>query len=192
MKPAIALTLGEPAGIGPEVAFLALKQFKRRYKNIDVRLLGDSSLGQPGCPSKKTARSALQALQESARLAKSGEVRAIVNAPVSKEWLQKVGFKFPGQTEFYANAFGLKNEGVTMLMASSKITIALVTTHCSLLAAVRRVTVDRIIVAAERLRSFLVLRGKHSPRIAIAGLNPHAGEAGAFGSEEIKTITPAV
>lgn len=192
MTKPIVLTLGEPAGIGPEVARSALRRFRKNYPGIDVHVLGGLEGVRPGKPTLASARAALNALNESARLALAGEAAAIVNAPVHKGQLKKVGFPFPGQTEFYANRFGLAGEDVTMIMASPEMTVGLVTTHCSLLSGVRRVNGARIEAAAGRLRDFLQLQLGRPPRIAIAGLNPHAGEGGAFGSEEINVITPCV
>lgn len=192
MTKPILLTLGEPAGIGPEVARSALRRFRKNYPGIEVRLLGGMEGVLPGKPTLASARSALAALNESARLALAGEAAAIVNAPVHKGQLKKVGFSFPGQTEFYANRFGLGGEDVTMIMASPEITVGLVSTHCSLLSGVRRVNGARIEAAATRLREFLELELGRRPKLAVAGLNPHAGEGGAFGSEEINIIRPAV
>jgi len=192
MTKPIVLTLGEPAGIGPEVACSALRRFRKNYPGIEVKVLGGLEGVQPGKPTMASARSALAALNESARLALSGQAAAIVNGPVHKGQLKKVGFPFPGQTEFYASHFGLAGEDVTMIMASPEMTVGLVTTHCSLLSGVRRVNGARIEAAAERLRDFLKLELGRPPRIAVAGLNPHAGEGGAFGMEEVNIIEPAV
>jgi 4-hydroxythreonine-4-phosphate dehydrogenase len=188
----IILTLGEPTGIGPEVADKALRRFRKKYPSIEVLTLGESDIGVPGKPTRKTARMALEALERSAELAVAGKAAAIVNAPVSKEWLQKVGFSYPGQTEFYARAFGLKDDDVTMTMTSPKMTVGLVTTHCSLATAVRKMTEKRIVDAGLRLYELLRAKGIRKPKLAVAGLNPHAGENGAFGTEEIRIIRPAV
>lgn len=192
MTKPIVLTLGEPAGIGPEVARSALRRFRKNYPGIEVKVLGGLEGVQPGKPTMASARSALAALNESARLALNGQAAAIVNAPVHKGQLKKIGFTFPGQTEFYASHFGLAGEDVTMIMASPEMTVGLVTTHCSLLSGVRRVNGARIEAAAQRLRDFLKWELGRPPRIAVAGLNPHAGEGGAFGMEEINIIEPAV
>ncbi|MEM6884415.1 MAG: 4-hydroxythreonine-4-phosphate dehydrogenase PdxA [Verrucomicrobiota bacterium] len=192
MKKPIVITLGEPAGIGPEVVEHAVRKFRKRYPKVGVDVLGDPDMAKPGKPTKKSAKSALEALELSAEMALAGEAAAIVNGPVSKEWLQQVGFRHPGQTEFYARAFGLKNDEVTMTMTGPSMTVGLVTTHCSLASAVRKVTQPRIVATGQRLDALLRAKGIRKPRIAVAGLNPHAGEAGAFGQEEIRIIEPAV
>lgn len=192
MRKPIVVTLGEPAGIGPEVVNKALRKFRKKYPKVSVDLLGNPDAASPGKPTKKSAQSAWEALELSAELALAGEAAAIVNGPVSKEWLQKVGFQFPGQTEFYADAFGLKEDEVTMTMTGKSMTVGLVTTHCSLTSAIRKMTTSRIVAAGLRLEILLKAKGIRKPCIAVAGLNPHAGENGAFGQEETCIIYPAV
>lgn len=170
----------------------ALHKFRKKHPKIPVDLLGNPDAARPGKPTKQSARSALEALELSAEMARAGEVAAIVNGPVSKEWLQKIGFNYPGQTEFYARAFGLKDDQVTMTMTGEQMTVGLVTTHCSLAAAIRKMTIPRIVAAGLRLEALLQAKGIRKPRLAVAGLNPHAGESGAFGQEEIRIIQPAV
>jgi len=192
MNQSIVVTLGEPAGIGPEVARSAVRRFRKNYPGIPVRVIGGLPGVQPGKPTLKSARAALAALDESARLARDGEAAAIVNAPVHKGQLQKIGFRFPGQTEFYASKLGLGWEEVTMIMASPELTVGLVSTHCSLLSAVRRLNGVRIEATERRLRAFLRLQLGREPRLAVAGLNPHAGEGGLFGTAEQRIIGPLV
>ena len=138
------------------------------------------------------ARQALAALEQSARLLKIGKIQAVVNGPVSKEWLAKVGFRFPGQTEFYARRFGANREDVTMCMVGPRLRVALATTHVSLGQAVRGLKTSSIVRAGAHLARLLSKLGIRKPRIAVCGLNPHAGEGCLFGREEKKIIEPAI
>jgi 4-phospho-D-threonate 3-dehydrogenase / 4-phospho-D-erythronate 3-dehydrogenase len=190
--PTIGITIGDPSGIGPEIIAKALVKFKPSKFGVSVRLIGSAAGFTPGKLSKQSAHCALAALNESVALIKRGEIQAVVNAPVNKENLSRVGFKFPGQTEFYAHAFGLKDHEVTMTMQSEKLRVSLVSTHCSLLAAVKLLTPELICIHAERTLVLLKKIGKRSPKLAISGLNPHAGEGGMFGNEEIKILAPAI
>lgn len=192
MRKPIVVTIGEPAGIGPEVVERAIRKFRKKFPKARLDVLGDSDAAQPGQPTKRSARSALEALELSAAMAQAGEAAAIVNGPVSKEWLQKVGFPYPGQTEFYAGAFGLRDDEVTMTMTGKSMTVGLVSTHCSLASALTKITIPNIVAAGLRLEALLRAKGIQKPQIAVAGLNPHAGESGAFGQEEIHIIAPAV
>jgi len=192
MKKPIVVTLGEPSGIGPEVVDKALHKFRKKHPKACVDVLGNPEAGKAGKPTEKSAYSALEALELSAEMARTGEAAAIVNGPVSKEWLQKVGFSYPGQTEFYADAFGLKEDEVTMTMTGKSMSVGLVTTHCPLVSAVEKMTPARIVATGLRLEALLKAKGIVQPRIAVAGLNPHAGENGTFGREEIDLIQPAV
>ena len=187
--PVIGLTLGDPAGIGPE---LMAKVMRRVAGKIRVRLLGSPQGGRAGFPSVSGARTALAALQESVQLLKQGEIQAVVNGPVSKEWLHRAGFRFPGQTEFYARQFRLPSDGVTMCMVGPKLTVALASTHVSLRRAVLGLTADSIVRAGLHLAELLKRMGVRRPRIAICGLNPHAGEGGLFGQEDRRIVGPAV
>jgi len=135
---------------------------------------------------------ALEALHESVRLLKSGEIAGVVNGPVSKEWLRQVGFQFPGQTEFYAKAFGMKGSEVTMMMVGPRLRVALVSTHLSLKMAVSTLSKGGIVRAGVHLVETLRKLGLRRPRIAVCGLNPHGGEGGLFGNEEGKVVEPAV
>ena len=104
--------------------------------------------------------------------------------------MYEVGFKFPGQTEFLAERCGVKN--FAMCLTGGKITVALVTTHIPLRKVPRALKQSEIVRVGLLLADFLRCRGKSAPRIAVAGLNPHAGESGKLGREEIEIIAPAV
>lgn len=188
----IGITLGEPAGIGSEVVHSALEVIRSKFPHIQFKLIGECAGIKKGRLSKKSGQQALAALEESVLLLKQGKIQAVVNAPVHKANLEKVGFKFPGQTEFYAQAFGLLPQEVTMMMVSSRLNVALLSTHCSLKEAINRITISAILSHAENLSQMLMLRGFVKPRIAVCGLNPHASEQGLFGDEEMEIILPAL
>ncbi|QTN33176.1 4-hydroxythreonine-4-phosphate dehydrogenase PdxA [Akkermansiaceae bacterium] len=187
--PEILITLGDPAGIGPEVIDAALASGKLPG-GFDFRVIGDRSAGVPGRPTRESAQAALDALHESVRLLRETDAAAVVTGPVSKEGLQSVGFPFPGQTEFYADAFGCEDYG--MLLTGPTLTVGLATIHNSLADVPRLLTEKAIIRIGCLTADFLRKKGMRSPHIAVCGLNPHAGENGAFGSEEKAVIVPAV
>ena len=181
--------MGDPAGIGPELVRYALRRLSSK---VSLRLIGKTNGVRPGKPSLKGARQARQALKESVRLLRAGEICAVVNGPVSKEWLGKVGFRFPGQTEFYAQAFGVKSDDVTMMMIGPRLRVALASTHLSLRQAVLGLRSKQIVRAGRHLGETLKKLGVRRPRIAVCGLNPHAGENGKFGNEEKRFVEPAI
>src|SRR5437016_7222785 len=188
-KPRIGITLGDCAGIGPEIVDLALKS-DRVPKSAEYKIIGKYPNCQPGSPTAETACAAAAALEEAVTLARRGELDAIVTGPVHKARMYEVGFKFPGQTEFFAERCGVKN--FAMCLTGGKITVALVTAHLPLRKAASALKQSEIVRAGLLLADFLYSRSIRSPRIAVAGLNPHAGESGKLGREEIEIIGPAV
>ena len=187
--PRIIITLGDPAGIGPEVIDRALASAKVP-EGFEIEVLGDRRAGILGRPDARSAAVALAALNEAVRQLKNGSADAVVTGPVSKESLQAQGFPFPGQTEFFADAFGVKDYG--MLLTGATLTVGLATIHESLAKVPELLTEERIVRIGLLTSDFLRRRGILEPRIAVAGLNPHAGENGAFGDEEIRIIRPAI
>lgn len=185
----ILITLGDPAGIGPEVIDAALGS-GRLPEGFVFRVIGDRAAGVAGKPTRESARAALNALEESARLLRETEAAAVVTGPVSKEGLQALGFSFPGQTEFYADAFGCADYG--MLLTGPHLTIGLATIHNSLAEVPRLLTAEGIFRIGKLTANFLQKKGIAAPSIAVCGLNPHAGENSAFGDEEKILITPAI
>jgi 4-hydroxythreonine-4-phosphate dehydrogenase len=224
-KPRIGITLGDPAGIGPEIVRAALAS-EKIPRDADYKIVGqypDCSLGKP---TPETARAAVAALEEAVDLACKGKLDAVVTGPIHKARMYEIGFKFPGQTEFFAERCGVKN--FAMLLTGGKITVALVTTHIPLSEVSRSLKESEIVRVGRLLIDFLhclprrssaqagrspsrrdrgnltALSGQVSedlkddqsivvaPRIAVAGLNPHAGESGKIGREEIEIITPAI
>ena len=185
----IAITMGDPAGIGPEIIEKALASGELP-SGFDFQLIGDPGEGTPGQPDERSARAALSALHEASDRLKQGDCLAVVTGPVSKQQLQSVGFPFPGQTEFFADAFDVKE--VAMCLTGRNLTVALATIHTALAKVPEELTTEAIVRTGLLLAAFLQCRKLHQPRIAVAGLNPHAGEAGAFGNEEQTIIAPAI
>ncbi len=188
-KPRIGITLGDCAGIGPEIVELALKS-GRVPESTEYVLLGRQPSCKPGVPTPETARAAAAALEEAVTLARRGELEAIVTGPLHKARMYEVGFRFPGQTEFFAERCGVKN--FAMCLTGGKLTVALVTAHIPLRKVPRALKQSEIVRVGLLLADFLHARAKSVPRIAVAGLNPHAGESGKLGVEEIEIIAPAV
>src|SRR6266516_126045 len=195
----IGITLGDCAGIGPEIVDLALKS-GQVTDSVEYVIIGRQPDCKPGKPTVETARAAAAALEEAVTLARRSEVDAIVTGPVHKARMYEAGFKFPGQTEFFAERCGVKN--FAMCLTGAKITIALVTTHIPLSEVSRGLKQSEIVPVGLLLEDFLTRRSPakadrsspaaRGPRIAVAGLNPHAGESGKIGREEIDIISPAV
>jgi len=188
-KSRIGITLGDCAGIGPEIVDLALKS-GRVPDSAEYVVIGRQPNCHPGEPTIETARTAGAALKEAVTLARRGELDAIVTGPVHKARMYDIGFKFPGQTEFFAQRCGIKN--FAMCLTAEKITVALVTTHIPLRKVPRALKQSEIVRVGLLLADFLRSRSKSAARIAVAGLNPHAGESGRLGREEIEIIAPAI
>lgn len=188
----IGVTLGDPAGIGPEIIQSALGQLRPRFPYAEFVLFGSTEGVTPGCPNRESAERALKALEESASALKAGEIGGVVTGPVSKQGLQECGFAYPGQTEFFAGVAGMTADAVTMMMVAPRMTVALLTTHCPLADAIRRISVGRIERTVRHAAQVLRMLGNQRPRIAVAGLNPHAGEGGLFGREEMEILEPAI
>ena len=230
--PPIAISLGDPAGVGPELiaaawfgrAVRSLPPFcaigghsilaaAARLRGLDIPVQRVASMAQaaevfahalpvlgeddgdytPGEPSTSGARLALSSLTEATRLTVIGEASAIVTGPIAKSRLATVGFAHPGQTEFVAEAAGIDAQDAVMMLASPSLRTVPITVHVALADVPGLVTGELIqrrarIVARALERDF----GIKSPRLAIAALNPHAGEDGRMGIEEITIISPAI
>ena len=184
----VGVTWGDPAGVGPE---LARHVFRKLGRSLSLRRIGHGE-SRPGKPTLAGGMVAKEALMQSVDLLQSGEIHAVVNGPVSKDWLGKVGFRFPGQTEFYAKAFGVRPDDVTMMMIGPRLRVGLASTHLSLRKAVLGLRAKQIVRAGKHLGETLRRLGVARPKIAVCGLNPHAGESGKFGNEEKKVVLPAI
>lgn len=231
-RPILAITLGDPAGIGPEVIVKALtrpdiQQLCRALVVGDRRILAraatwvdqphlafevaprpdqgayapgmisvldlhnaDPAVISPGQISADAGRAAVESVQRACDLALAGEVEAVVTAPLNKEAMHLAGFKYPGHTELLAERTQAKR--VSMLLVGPSLRVVHVSTHVSLAEAIRRVTPQRVREVIDLAQHACQALGIRRPRIAVAGLNPHAGEAGLFGDEEIRAVMPAV
>jgi len=220
-RPLLALTVGDPAGIGPEIvrAVLADTALRDELRLValgpsacrpsvvpevadvrEIELAGHTAawlaVGEgdwvPGRPQASAGRAALDALRLGAELATRGEVDALVTAPVSKEALHLAGERCEGQTELLGRWAGVRPE---MLAIADDLRVLLLTRHLPLRAALDAVEaagVEGIAAHLTLLDEGLRGLGIERPRVACAGLNPHAGEAGILGSEEDELIRPAV
>src|SRR5204862_4561297 len=162
----VGITLGDHAGIGPEIVRAALAS-GRLPADAEYSVIGpaiDCSLGQP---TAETARAAWDALEEAARLALRGELDAVVTGPINKARMYDIGFKFPGQTEFFADRCGTKN--FAMCLTAEKITVALVTTHIPLRKVPRALKQSEIVRVRLLLADFLRSSSESAARIALAG-----------------------
>ena len=188
-RPRLAVTLGDPRGIGPEVVEKALAQ----PLQADVVMVGGRAgggLGDRDLPAEAAGRFAGQAIEEAARLALAGKVDAIVTGPVHKQALHAAGYRYPGVTEFLAHL--ADDVPVAMMLAAGTLRVVLVTTHLALRDVATAVTTERV-VQAGRITDDALRRwwGIAAPRLAVCALNPHAGEGGLFGDEEILVLRPA-
>ena len=147
----------------------------------------------PGEPNLAGARCALDSIELAVGLARNGFAGGIVTAPVSKAQLYAIGFNYPGQTEFVAERCGIAASNAVMMLAGPSLRTVPITVHAPLADVPRLLTID-LIIAKARITARALCRdfGIDRPRLAFAGLNPHAGESGTLGREEIELIRPAV
>ena len=191
MKPRIAITEGDPAGIGPEIARRAAAD-ARVLQVCEPVLYGASpdARFEPGVLSADAGRAAYDAIVRATSDAQRGEVAAIATAPINKEALRLAGYPWNGHTDLLAHLTGV--ERVAMMFFSDELRVVLATVHVPLAEVpallTQRLMEQTIAITARELPRF----DKVYPRIAVAGLNPHAGEHGLFGREEEDVIGPAI
>jgi 4-hydroxythreonine-4-phosphate dehydrogenase len=230
LRPRLAITMGDPGGIGPEVVLKAITtralgaaiepllvgdravwEETARRLGLDLRFSDTPRRGSitvaitseleprhrvPG-PARSAAsaaargEAAYRAILEGVRLVQAGQAAALVTAPINKAHLNAAGHDFPGHTELLAKLGG--NVPVRMMMVGAQLRVVLVTTHVAIAQVPRQLNRENVlqtIVMTERSlrRQF----GIAAPRLAVCGLNPHAGESGLFGDEEVRVIAPAV
>jgi 4-hydroxythreonine-4-phosphate dehydrogenase len=224
----LAITMGDPAGIGPEIIVKACTALAPRIAAGDLRLLvigsgpaldqaralvGGAPIPEvtaegewpalaflqagpegepirPGVLSADGGRLAYLAVERGVRLAQAGRVGAIVTAPLNKEALNKAGYHYAGHTEMLAELTGVK--GSVMLLAHGNMRVSHVTTHIALEDVPKRATPQRIRLVLDLTQKALRDLGIERPRIAVAALNPHAGEGGLFGRQDIDVTTPVI
>jgi 4-hydroxythreonine-4-phosphate dehydrogenase len=203
----ILITMGEPAGIGPEVALAAFDHFGGRIGNHPLKLVGDAEIFSarkdaliptnskvrvsPGKPDPRNAAAVTEAIERAVSACLADEAAAVVTAPIHKAVLNAAGFPFPGHTEFLAHLTGARR--AVMMLASDRLRVVPLTIHIPVAEVPKLISkqsvfdTGEIILTALR-RDFGIL----NPRLAVAGLNPHAGEDGMLGPEEEAIIAPAV
>ncbi len=229
---ALSASLGDPAGIGPELlctawaarevhdlptffavggAGLLAAAAKQRGLAVPIVPINAADEAQdafahglpvlglrdgpyrPGEPDQEGARLALASLTQATDLTVAGEAAGVLTGPISKALLGEVGFDFPGQTEFVAHASGVAAPDAVMMLAGPQLKTVPLTVHCALSEVPDLLTIDLIVsrsrIVAQGLRQDF---GMESPRLAIAALNPHAGENGRMGDEEDRIIIPAI
>lgn len=189
----LAVSLGDPAGVGPEIiAAIIARQEELRLPRFTV--VGEfNALSRPGQPDQHSAQIALDALCRAFELVRSGECSGLVTGPVAKSAIAAIDPGFVGQTEFCADACGVQRNDAVMMLAGPSLRTVPMTVHCALAEVPGRLSQELIVkrtrIVARALRADY---GIAAPRIAIAGLNPHAGEGGRMGREEIDIIAPAI
>jgi 4-hydroxythreonine-4-phosphate dehydrogenase len=190
-KPRVAITVGDPAGIGPEIAARAAAD-PSVLDVCDPVLYSppDGTLFRPGVLTAAGGTAAYEAIVRAVADAQSGAVDAIATAPVNKEAFRLAGLRWAGHTDLLAHLTGA--EHVAMMFHSDELRVVLATVHLALADVPRALTQSSlqstIALTARELPRF----GIAAPRIAVAGLNPHAGEHGLFGVEEQQVIAPAI
>lgn len=224
----LAVTMGDPAGIGPEIV---AKAWSRRVEErlapffavgdaravatvwngpvtridtpsdaaavfddaLPVLTVEDAGDIVPGVPDLEGARCALHSLELATGMTREGAAAALVTGPVSKAQLYQIGFTHPGQTEFVAERVGVSAEATVMMLAGPTLRVVPATTHVALRHVPDLLTVPLLVTKA-RVTARALTRdfGIAAPRLAFAGLNPHAGEQGALGREEIDILIPAI
>lgn len=224
----LAVALGDPSGIGPEVTakawvardtqrvtpFFAVgdaRSIEAVWRGPVVRISDPAHAAEvfptalpviqiedagpicPGNPNQEGARCALASLEMAVGLARSGAAGGLVTGPVSKIQLYEIGFTHPGQTEFVAERCGIASANAVMMLAGPSLRVVPVTTHLPLSEVAERLTVDLLVFKGRATAKGLTRNfGVENPRLAFAGFNPHAGESGALGREEIDIIAPAI
>jgi 4-hydroxythreonine-4-phosphate dehydrogenase len=230
-RPLVGISVGDPAGIGPEITAKALNEREiyelcRPLPVCDLRVMEEAirfsglvlktnAAGKPGeglfeagiidvldmrnvemsklkykTVSGMTGKAAFQYIERVITLALDKQIDATVTGPINKEAINLAGYHYAGHTEIYADLTGTQD--YSMMLADGDFRVAHVSTHVSLREACERVKKDRICKVIELSDAALRKLGIVRPRIAVAGLNPHAGESGLFGREEIEEISPAV
>ncbi|PHR20748.1 MAG: 4-hydroxythreonine-4-phosphate dehydrogenase PdxA [Sphingopyxis sp.] len=160
---------------------------------LPVLHIHEAAAAVPGEATLDSAQCSLHALEIASGLARSGDAAAVVTAPVSKTQLYKIGFRYPGQTEFVSERCGIARENAVMMLAGPTLRVVPMTTHIALKDVPEHLT-ERLVIACARAAEKAMTRnfGIEKPRIAIAGLNPHAGESGNLGQEEKWIMQPAI
>jgi 4-hydroxythreonine-4-phosphate dehydrogenase len=203
--------MGDPSGVGPEVAIAAYKALSGKIGSHPLKLVGDADVFraqgeiphdaliattpvasyEPGHTDPANASAILAAIEESVRAAEDGRAAAVVTAPIHKASLLKSGFRFPGHTEYLAHLTGAPR--AVMMLVGAGLRVVPLTIHIPYIAVPAMITKAAIVetgrIVLDALRDDF---GLQHPRLVVAGLNPHAGEDGEIGREELEIIRPAI
>lgn len=230
MKPVLGITMGDAAGVGPEIIVKALtdptlyeiacpvvigdKKIIEQAISITAANLKCRAVSHPGIGGQdfgvldvldlnnlpgdlpfaavdgRAGKAAYEYVETAVHYALNREIHAIVTAPLNKEALNAGGYHFPGHTEILAHLAGTKD--YAMMLSGPSLKVIHVTTHVSLRRACELIKQERILRVIELAHASVKLLGIDKPRIAVAGLNPHSGEGGLFGTEDLEEIVPAV
>jgi 4-hydroxythreonine-4-phosphate dehydrogenase len=232
--PLLAISMGDPAGIGAEVIIKAAAELARRPQAPALAVIGDlevmravarrlrgnfpeprewhigepplhaadglavithgrlnAKASRPGRPSVDGAEASYRYIVEGARMAMRGEADALVTAPINKEWLNRAGHHFPGHSELLARLS--RTQLWRMMFTGDRLRVALVTVHMGLAKVSRSLTREGVLQTVRLLAAHMRAQlGMTRPRIVVLGFNPHAGENGLFGREELEIIAPAI
>jgi 4-phospho-D-threonate 3-dehydrogenase / 4-phospho-D-erythronate 3-dehydrogenase len=231
-RPILGITMGDAAGVGPEVTVMALAKDEIRQKARMV-VIGDASVMAEaarivGCTLPVRAideirpdelddsaiwvldlknrpvdslvrgkvdadngKAAFEYVDRAVTLALGNKIDAIVTAPLNKEAMHLGGYTYPGHTEALAHLCDIGEDDITMLLASPRLRVSHVSTHCSMIEAVASVTTDRVVRVSRLTAEAVAPLVSRPPKIALCGINPHAGENGLFGPEDEREIRPA-
>ena len=219
MKPSVAIATGDPAGIGPEISLKAARDpavldlcrpvlvGDRAVLEVHARACGLSlegiellqvkqELPKLGTVAASHGRAALAAAEKAIRAALEGRFAAVVGAPHTEAAVHAAGIEFDGYPSFVARVCGLAAEDAILMLCLrhgvGEVRIAHVTLHTSVRSALAMITIAKVSKTVRALRDALMKLGVARPNIAVSGVNPHAGESGAFGREEIEVIDPAL
>ena len=209
----LGVTLGDPAGIGPEVVAGALARASAELRAqvrvygdpevlargaramgvaVDVACAGEACATSPGRPDLASGVAQVAWLEAAIAAARGGEVDGLVTAPISKTWARAAGLAFPGHTELLAARFDARD--VAMTFVGPRLVVALATVHVPLAQVPGLLSEGRIVAVGELLAGALARElGRAAPvRIGVVGLNPHAGEGGLLGDDEVRLVEPAI
>jgi 4-hydroxythreonine-4-phosphate dehydrogenase len=192
MRPRVAITVGDPAGIGPEIAARAAidPRVTEACEPIVFGPTSSSAAFVPGQLSADAGRAAYETIVRAVAAATAGEVNAVATAPVNKEAFRLAGLEWSGHTDLLAHLTGARH--VAMMFHSDVLRVVLATVHIPLAEVARTLTRASLEETIALTARSLPLFDKVPPKIAVCGLNPHAGEHGLFGREELEVIGPAV
>lgn len=230
-KPLLGITMGDPAGIGPEIVVKAwthpevhawcrplavgdARIFRRALSecglNLEARVVRDPAHADPsprrlqlldvptiapakaipGCPAAACGRAAVRTVLAAIDHAKAGRLDGVVTAPLSKEAMRLARYRFDGQTEIFSQR--TRARAVAMMQVVGRMRVVHLTNHLALRLACRKVSQHRVLAVIRLAQAAMREFGVRAPRVAVASLNPHAGESGLFGREEIREIIPAI